>query len=128
MAQDRVEAVERALAILNCFSQEQNRLSLKQLAEQTGFSESDLELLWQSLMNMFDHDRSAARGEMSCRGLYVFKHDSKLGNAPAHTLFERITIAPGDQTPPRAFEDYKERISIDDSELPQGVTLIRLIG
>lgn len=60
------------------------------LADQTGFSEDDLELLWQSLSQMFEHDRSAARGEMATRGLYVFKHEGKLGNAPAYSLFERI--------------------------------------
>lgn len=63
------------------------------LARQTGFSEDDLSLLWESLQNMFEHDRSAARGLMSTRGLYVFKHDSALGNAPAHALFERLRVA-----------------------------------
>lgn len=77
---------------------------------------------------MFDHDRSAARGEMSCRGLYVFKHESKLGNAPAHELFERIEIKDGDGTPPRCFGDYKDRISVNDAGLSNGVELIRLIG
>lgn len=62
------------------------------LAEQTGFSDDDLSLLWQALTNMFEFDRSAARGEMCTRGLYVFKHDSKLGNAPAHKLFELIHV------------------------------------
>jgi CRISPR-associated protein Csd2 len=95
------------------------------LANQTGFSEADLELLWQSLINMFDHDRSAARGEMSCRGLYVFKHDSKLGNAPAHSLFDRIKLESSAQ-PPRAFADYK--VEIDDADLPGGVELMRLVG
>lgn len=60
------------------------------LARQTGFSEADLELLWQALAQMFEHDRSAARGEMATRGLYVFKQHSELGNAPAHSLFDRI--------------------------------------
>jgi hypothetical protein len=63
------------------------------LAKQTGFGEEDLELLWQALEQMFEHDRSAARGEMATRGLYVFKHDSELGNARAHELFERISAA-----------------------------------
>jgi CRISPR-associated protein Csd2 len=72
---------------------------------------------------MFEHDRSAARGEMATRGLYVFKHDSHLGNAPAHKLFERITINRNDQkTPPRAFSDYT--IAVDREGLPQGVELI----
>jgi CRISPR-associated protein Csd2 len=60
------------------------------MAAQTGFSEQDLELLWQSLQQMFEHDRSAARGQMATRGLYIFEHESALGNAPAHRLFERI--------------------------------------
>lgn len=95
------------------------------LANQTGFSDEDLELLWQSLINMFDHDRSAARGEMSCRGLYVFKHDSKLGNAPAHSLFDRIKVESNAQ-PPRAFGDYQ--VEIEEGDLPSGVELMRLVG
>ncbi len=97
------------------------------LAGQTGFSEDDLELLWQALENMFEHDRSAARGEMATRGLYVFKHDSKLGNAHAHQLFERVTVVkkPGMQVP-RAFSDYD--IQVNDANLPQGVELIRRVG
>ena len=97
------------------------------LANQTGFSAEDLELLWQSLTNMFEHDRSAARGEMATRGLYVFKHDSKLGNAPAHSLFERINPQLKEGiTVPRAFADYK--VDINETELPNGVTLKRIVG
>lgn len=95
------------------------------LANQTGFSGEDLELLWQSLANMFEHDRSAARGEMATRGLYIFKHDSELGNAPAYQLFERIQIQRNSETPARSFSDYK--VTIDDAGL-QGVTLQRLVG
>jgi len=98
------------------------------LAEQTGFTDEDLQLLWDSLINMFEHDRSAARGEMACRGLYVFKHDSKLGNAPAHALFEAIEIAPGDGTPPRAFADYGGRITVNEAVLPGGVELLKMVG
>lgn len=77
------------------------------LAEQTGFSENDLELFWQALSNMFEHDRSAAHGEMTNRGLYVFKHDSRLGNAHAHALFDRLTIhRKDDSQPPRDFSAY----------------------
>ena len=94
------------------------------LANQTGFSDEDQELLWQGLMNMFDHDRSAARGEMSTRGLYVFEHDSKLGNAPAHRLFETIDaeLKPGVSVP-RQFSDYQ--ISVAEDQVPDGVTLHR---
>jgi len=93
------------------------------LAKQTGFSEDDLELLWTALGQMFEHDRSAARGEMATRGLYVFKHESELGNAPAHTLFERIQ-ATKNTAVPRSFADYT--VDVDDADLPSGVTLMRL--
>lgn len=92
------------------------------LARQTGFSEEDLLLFWQALIQMFEHDRSAARGEMSTRGLYVFKHDSELGNAPAHVLFERIRPALKEGiAAPRGFDDYT--IAVQDTDLPAGVTL-----
>ena len=97
------------------------------LANQTGFGEEDLELLWQSLANMFEHDRSAARGEMATRGLYVFKHESQLGNAPAHSLFARIQPKlKNEGSVPRSFDDY--RVSVDDAALPQGVTLQKIVG
>ncbi|WP_345853272.1 type I-C CRISPR-associated protein Cas7/Csd2 [Nitrosomonas sp. HPC101] len=94
------------------------------LAGQTGFGEDDLELLWQALAQMFEHDRSAARGEMATRGLYVFRHDSELGNAPAYSLFERIRpeLKEG-VTAPRSFEDYQ--IKVSETDLPSGVTLER---
>jgi len=93
------------------------------LAKQTGFNEEDLDLLWESLINMFDHDHSAARGKMNARKLFVFKHDSPLGNAPAHKLFELITIKRSNDIPKpaRAFSDYL--ISVDKSGIPEGVTL-----
>jgi CRISPR-associated protein Csd2 len=96
------------------------------LAKQTGFGEDDLELLWQALEHMFEHDRSAARGEMATRGLYVFKHDSELGNAHAHALFERVRVTrtPGVDVP-RSFSDYK--MDVDEAGLPAGVTLIKRI-
>ena len=75
------------------------------LAKQTGFNEEDLTLLWDALANMFEHDRSAARGEMATRGLYVFKHDSELGNAPAHALFDLIHVRPKVEIL-RGFDDY----------------------
>jgi CRISPR-associated protein Csd2 len=97
------------------------------LAKQTGFSEDDLELLWQALEQMFEHDRSAARGEMATRGLYVFKHDSELGNAHAHALFDRIKIDRKDGVDvPRSFADYS--VTVQDADLPQGVSLIRRVG
>jgi CRISPR-associated protein Csd2 len=94
------------------------------LAKQTGFSQDDLELLWQALAQMFEHDRSAARGEMATRGLYVFKHESELGNAPAHALFERIQASKNTDVP-RSFADYT--VAVNDADLPAGVTLTRLV-
>ena len=89
------------------------------LAEQTGFSDADLELLWTALSDMFEHDRSAARGEMTTRGLYVFKHDSKLGNARAYSLFEHIQAKLKDSASvPRDFADYN--VLVDDQEMAVG--------
>lgn len=96
------------------------------LAKQTGFSEDDLELLWQALAQMFEHDRSAARGEMTTRGLYVFKHDSELGNAPAHALFERIQVQrkPGVEVS-RSFGGYD--VVVNEADMPSGVSLLRKV-
>jgi len=93
------------------------------LAAQTGFSEKDLELLWDSLAKMFDHDHSAARGKMNARKLIVFKHESMLGNAPAHKLFDLITVKRTTDIaiPARAFFDYK--VEIDRNNVAQGITL-----
>jgi CRISPR-associated protein Csd2 len=93
------------------------------LARQTGFSEDDLQLLWEALINMFEHDRSAARGKMAVRKLIVFKHAGELGNAPAHKLFECVKVArsePDAATPARSFSDY--RITVDPA--PQGIEII----
>ena len=74
---------------------------------------------------MFEHDRSAARGEMAARGLYVFKHDSALGNAPAHQLFDRITVDRTTEGPARNFTDFK--VQVNESELPGGVALEQML-
>ena len=96
-------------------------------AEQTGADSEDLALYWQALMNMWDLDRSAARGMMACRGLYVFSHDSRLGNAPAHTLFDNVSVSKRKEVDaPRSYQDYE--VSIQDSDLPPGVELTRLVG
>jgi len=96
------------------------------LAEQTGFSPEDLELLWESFANMFEHDRSASRGMMATRGLYVFEHDSKMGNAHASDLFERVKVEARDSGKPiRQFSDYV--VTVDDAGL-HGVKLIRKVG
>jgi len=96
------------------------------LANQTGFSEEDLELFWNALINMFDHDRSAARGEMAPQKLIVFKHASELGNAPAQRLFELVKTEKncGD-TPPRSFGDYT--VTIDREAVPDGVEIIEML-
>ncbi len=87
----------------------------------TGFSEEDLELLWDALINMFEHDRSAARGKMAARKLVIFKHDSDLGNAPAHKLFELVTVnKKAEANPPRQFADY----DISVGSAPAGVSII----
>lgn len=94
------------------------------LAAQTKFGDDDLILLWEALANMFEHDRSAARGLMSTRQLVVFKHDSALGNAPAHSLFDLVEIERIDKSKPaREFGDYKLVIKEDD--LPLGVSIIK---
>ena len=92
-------------------------------AKQTCFSEKDIELLWEALCNMFDHDRSAAHGHMATRRLIVFKHDSKMGKAHAHKLFdlikvERVNNADG---PARAFTDYV--VKLDEANVPKGVSI-----
>ena len=96
------------------------------LAVKTGFNDEDLQLLWNALGNMFEHDRSAARGFMSSRKLIVFKHDSELGNAPAHKLFDAIKIERKNNTrPARKFDDYS--VVINKDEIPKGVTLQELM-
>lgn len=97
------------------------------LAAQTGFSQADLDLLWEALKNMFEHDRSAARGLMATQKLIVFKHDSALGNAPAHKLFDLVHIerAKGDEKPPRSFVDYTVTIKWD--QCPRGVEIIEML-
>lgn len=89
----------------------------------TGFSEDDLELLWQALANMFEHDHSASRGKMVARKLIVFKHASELGNAPSHQLFDLISVERNPEVyPPRSYKDYDVRI--DRDAVPAGVELI----
>ncbi|MDX9775493.1 MAG: type I-C CRISPR-associated protein Cas7/Csd2 [Petrimonas sp.] len=96
------------------------------LANQTGFSEEDLNLFWDALINMFDHDRSAARGEMAPQKLVVFKHDSELGNAPAQKLFNLVKVQKKEELgdkPPRSFSDYA--VTIGDA--PEGVEVIQML-
>ena len=90
----------------------------------TGFSEEDLELLWTAILNMFENDRSAARGKMAVRELIVFKHDTELGCAPAHKLFELVKAERKDSIiTPRSYDDYA--VTVDEAHLPDGVTCTR---
>lgn len=96
-------------------------------AKQTGVIDEDLALFWQALQVMWDTDRSASRGMMSCRGLYIFSHESSLGNAPTHTLFDRIQVARRENVvAPRSFGDYA--VTVDAATLPEGVSLTTLVG
>ena len=90
----------------------------------TGFSEEDLALLWQAILNMFENDRSAARGKMAVRELIVFRHDSELGNAPAYKLFDAVQITRNEGvTVPRSYRDYTVTVA---EPLPAGVTCLRM--
>ena len=93
-------------------------------ADKTGFSDDDLELFWTSLAQMFDLDRSASRGLMAPQALIIFEHDSKLGNAPAHQLFERVSVERKDTNmAARHIGDYA--ITVNNNELPEGIRIIR---
>lgn len=95
------------------------------LARQTGFSEEDLDLFWEALKNMFEVDRSAARGLMSAQKLIVFKHDSELGNAPANKLFDLVKVEKVCEGAPRSFSDYL--VTVDKQHVPENVTVEELI-
>jgi CRISPR-associated protein Csd2 len=97
------------------------------LAERTGFSEDDLALLWRSLTNLFEHDRSAARGEMAARKLVVFEHEHSMGNAPAHVLFDKVKVGRVNgetDASPRSFGDYV--INMERDTLPTGIRLMEI--
>lgn len=102
-------------------------------AKSTGADVEDLEIFWRALELMWDLDRSSSRGLVTLRGLHVFSHESPFGNAPAHTLLERVKVDPlgngdGDVRPPRSFDDYQGRIKVEDEDLPQGVELTTLMS
>ena len=104
------------------------RAGVSELARKsTGFSEDDLALLWEAIVNMFEHDHSAARGKMAVRALVVFKHDSELGNAPSYKLFDAVsTKRKAGVEAPRSIGDYED-IAIDESAVPEGVTVLRMV-
>lgn len=90
----------------------------------TGFSQQDLELLWEAILNMFEQDHSAARGKMAVRELIIFRHDSELGHAPAYQLFDAVTVERKDKSAPaRAYADYQ--VTIDEGRIPEGVIVTR---
>lgn len=90
----------------------------------TGFSDTDLELLWEAILNMFENDRAAGRGKMAVRQLIIFKHSSELGNAPAHKLFETVSVKRKEGVKvPRSYGDYD--VAIDETAIPAGVTMER---
>lgn len=97
------------------------------LAQQTGFDSDDLDLVWEALTNMFDHDHSAARGKMNARALIAFEHGSELGSAPSHVLFDlvRVKRASDSQKPARSICDYE--ILVDETKLPSGVAIKRIV-
>jgi len=95
------------------------------LANQTGFSEDDLALFWEALQNMFEHDRSAARGLMNTRRLIIFEHATALGNKPAHELFERVTTRRTTEGPARAFSDYE--ICLDGNPIKETTSIIKVV-
>lgn len=95
-------------------------------AQRTAFNSDDLELFWQALQYMWDFDRSASRGMMACRGLYVFSHASALGEAPAHKLFDQVSCQLNDEkSVARAFSDYT--VTVNEANLPKGITLSRIL-
>jgi CRISPR-associated protein Cas7/Csd2, subtype I-C/DVULG len=92
------------------------------LAAKTGFTEEDLNVFWEALLNLFEHDRSASRGQMAVRKLIAFEHSTSLGQAPAHQLFGRVKVKRLTDGPVRSYGDYE--LLVDHNDLPEGVTLI----
>jgi len=105
--------------------QAEGYISANLARKSTGFSEEDLKLLWEAILNMFEHDHSAARGKMAVRELIVFRHDSELGNAPSYKLFDLVSVVKKNEKAPRAYSDYE--VNIDMAHLPAGVTLTRMV-
>ncbi|GFE25759.1 type I-C CRISPR-associated protein Cas7/Csd2 [Streptomyces nigrescens] len=98
------------------------------LGTKADISSEDLEAFWHAMTMMFDHDRASSRGEMALRGLYIFSHSDAYGRAPAHKLFSLITIKPLGHSEARSWDDYADRIDINEDAVPDNVTLTRLIG
>lgn len=125
-AQKKNTEIGRKFIIPYALYKVQGYVSANLARKVTGFSEADLQLLWKAIINMFECDRAAARGNMAVRELIVFKHDSELGEAPAYRLFDTIKITRNNQeAPARAYSDYT--ITIDEDKIPAGVTMKRMI-
>ena len=97
------------------------------LATRTGVTSDDLAVLWRAFTNMFEHDRAAARAGLALRGLYVFTHADAFGSTPSHELIDRITVKPLGEATARTFADYGN-IDVRDADLPDGVSITRLVG
>lgn len=120
-AEDKTTAMGNKFIVPYGLYRVEGYISANLARKTTGFSEDDLELLWQAILNMFEVDHSAARGNMAVRQLIVFRHDSELGSAPAYQLFARVSIRRKDETKPaRCYQDYD--VLVDTANLPAGVT------
>lgn len=120
-AQKKSTEMGRKFIVPYALYQVEGYVSANLARKSTGFTEEDLDLLWKAIINMFENDHSAARGNMAVRELIVFKHDSELGNAPSYKLFERVHVQKKDADKvPRSYDDYTVTVNTDD--LPQGVT------
>lgn len=125
-AQKKSTEMGRKFIVPYALYQVEGYVSANLARKSTGFTEEDLDLLWKAIINMFENDHSAARGNMAVRELIVFKHDSELGNAPSYKLFERVHVQKKDADKvPRSYDDYTVTVNTDD--LPQGVTCQRMI-
>ena len=125
-AQDKVTEMGRKYIVPYALYRCEGYVSANLARKTTGFSEEDLALLWQAILNMFENDRSAARGKMAVRQLIVFRHDSELGNAPAYKLFDTVTVRCRDGVAsPRSYRDYE--VMIDTASLPEGVTCTQMV-
>lgn len=125
-AQNKSTEMGRKYIVPYALYQAEGYVSANLARKSTGFTEDDLALLWKAIINMFENDHSAARGNMAVRELIVFKHDSELGNAPSYKLFERVHVQKKDEDKvPRSYDDYE--VTVDTDNLPQGVTCQRMI-
>ena len=125
-AEDKNNTMGRKYVIPYALYRAEGFVSANLAQKTTGFSEDDLALLWEAIINMFEHDHSAARGKMAVRELIVFKHESALGNAPSYKLFDTVSVEPVNPgTPARKYGDYA--VKVDLTAMPTGVSCVRMI-